>query len=420
MFHIFENKDKKYLYLTSYKQFFEIDENTYLILKSSKDNDEVNRILSIYEQHVNEEDSFVKNDVKELRYGLFLCISNTCNASCSYCFANKGNYGKDEGIMSVDIARKAIDFFMNKVPINGQANIIFFGGEPLMAYNQLVSTCEYIKERYIDSKNIQFHLVTNGTLLNEKIIDYIAMNNFSVGISIDGNEKVQNEQRPLKNGKNSFLEATKHLDYLLKKVKSVHARGTYSNFNNSLVEAYEALLNLGFKEVNIAPDILNEDMDKKFNFLIEELDNLYDYIINYINNNDDFPFGIFIEHIRRIFLPRTNIKYTCGLGEVIYSVDIYGDIYPCHRFSSESDYKLGNVMSQGEIKEFSFTTQECNKCWNQYTCSHGCCYNDYILTDSLNKKNLYWCAYSKKMTELCLALIPELSEKHLKRILAVS
>ncbi len=51
-----------------------------------------------------------------------------------------------------------------------------------MAYNQLVSTCEYIKERYIDSKNIQFHLVTNGTLLNEKIIDYIAMNNFSIGL----------------------------------------------------------------------------------------------------------------------------------------------------------------------------------------------------------------------------------------------
>jgi len=220
MFHIFENKDKKYLYLTSYKQFFEIDENTYLTLKFSNDNDEINRILSVYEQHVNEEDNFVKNDVKELRYGLFLCISNACNASCSYCFANKGNYGKDEGIMSIQIAKKAVDFFMNKIPTSGQGIIIFFGGEPLMAYNQLVSTCEYIKERQAN-KNTQFHLVTNGTLLNEKIIDYIAMNNFSVGISIDGDEKVQNEQRPLRNGKNSFLEATKHLDYLFKKVKSV-------------------------------------------------------------------------------------------------------------------------------------------------------------------------------------------------------
>lgn len=418
MFHIFENKDKKYLYLTSYKQFFEIDENTYLILKFSNDNTEINRILKVYEQHVNEEDYFVKNDVEELRYGLFLCISNVCNANCSYCFANKGNYGKDEGIMSMQIAKIAIDFFINKVPTNGQANIIFFGGEPLMAYNQLVSTCEYIKERYTN-ENIQLHLVTNGTLLNEKIIDYLAMNNFSVGLSIDGNEKVQNEQRPLRNGMNLFLEATKHLDYLLKKVKSVHARGTYSNYNNSLVEAYDALLNLGFREVSIPPDILSDNMNKKINLLDEELDNLYDYIVDYINNNDDFPFGTFIEHIRRIFLPKTDIKYTCGLGEVIYSVDIYGDIYPCHRFSSENNYKLGNVMDQEKVKVFSFVTEECNKCWNQYTCSHGCCYNDYILTDSLNKKNPYWCAYSKKMTELCLALIPKLSEEHLKRILMV-
>jgi len=202
--------------------------------------------------------------------------------------------------------------------------------------------------------------------------------------------------------------------------KSVHARGTYSNFNNSLVEAYDALLNLGFREVSIPPDILNNDMNKKFNSLNDELDNMYDYIVDYIINNDHFPFGTFIEHIRRIFLPKTDIKYTCGLGEVIYSVDIYGDIYPCHRFSSENDYKLGNVMDQKKIKGFSFITEECNKCWNQYTCSHGCCYNDYILSDSLNKKNPYWCGYSKKMTELCLALIPKLSEEHLKRILVVA
>lgn len=60
---------------------------------------------------------------------------------------------------------------------------------------------------------------------------------------------------------------------------------------------------------------------------------------------------------------------------------------------------------------------ECKKCWDQYTCSHGCAYNDYMLTGDMETKNIYWCKYSKKLTELSLSLINELSQKQLENIL---
>ncbi|WP_276318779.1 hypothetical protein [Marinitoga lauensis] len=42
------------------------------------------------------------------------------------------------------------------------------------------------------------------------------------------------------------------------------------------------------------------------------------------------------------------------------------------------------------------------------------------LTGSSDDKNIYWCIYSQKMTELSLRLIPKLKEKHLKKILGIS
>ncbi|WP_416197575.1 MAG: hypothetical protein ACFWUA_08240 [Sporanaerobacter sp.] len=101
--------------------------------------------------------------------------------------------------MESDIAQKAVDAFMEQVPEDGEASIIFFGGEPLMAYEQIVETSEYTKSNYSGKKKFKFHIVTNATLLNKEKIDFLAENDFSVAVSIDGDWEVQNSQRPLAN-----------------------------------------------------------------------------------------------------------------------------------------------------------------------------------------------------------------------------
>lgn len=42
-----------------------------------------------------------------------------------------------------------------------------------------------------------------------------------------------------------------------------------------------------------------------------------------------------------------------------------------------------------------------------YNCSHGCSYNDTVLNIK-NESN--WCIYSKRMTEVTIAMLSELSE----------
>ena len=41
---------------------------------------------------------------------LCLHVAHDCNLRCKYCFADEGDYGGKKGLMSLDTAKKAIDF----------------------------------------------------------------------------------------------------------------------------------------------------------------------------------------------------------------------------------------------------------------------------------------------------------------------
>lgn len=415
MYHVFKKGNENFLYISDYKQLFRISENEFSLLNSSSDNQD---ILQKYINNVTTADCVkgVKNMFT--RYGLFLCVANMCNMRCTYCFAHQGDYGKKQGIMSKEVAYSSIDWYLSIVPENCDAYIIFFGGEPLLAKETIISACNYANEKY-PGRRINFHLVTNAVLLDRQFIDFLSENNFGVAVSIDGGKQVQNLQRPLANNGDSFYETTKNLPYLFSKINRVHARGTYCDFSLNLAEIHKDLLALGFQEVNIPPDILHlKDKDTDIKHLLDQLDELYDYITDYIVHNVDFPFGLFVTHIRRLFIPILDESYSCGVGKTTFAVDINGDIFPCHRYSEIGSEKIGDINHKDIIVSLSrFENNRCKKCWNQYTCSHGCNYNDRIICGSENIKNKYWCIYSQKMTELSLALVSKLSEKQLMHIM---
>ena len=404
--HIFDTNKFRIVYFPKFKQAISLNLN-----QVKNENMEIIIDKAVREMElVSSEEKKGTDNV----WGLYLCVSNMCNASCVYCFANKGDYGKEKGLMSFDVAVKAIDFFMEKVPDDKEAAFIFFGGEPLMAFDVIEKSCEYINDTYAD-RNKSFHITTNGTLLDEEKIDFMIRNKFRVAISIDGGDEIQNKQRPLRNGENSFEAVTKNISYLLQRSKAV-ARGTYFNFDYDLCKCYNDLLSIGFQEVNIVPDILDVASDEKMNQLLHQLNRFHDYVVSYAREKKEFPFGLLIMQIRKLFYPKMQMVYDCGLGSIIYCVDYKGDIYPCHRHSGDYKYTLGNVKN-GDCKVFinkAFSYQS-EKCWNRYTCSHGCRYED-IKTGG-NEKNKYSCAYSKKMTEIAIALCSELDKEMLYKIM---
>jgi sulfatase maturation enzyme AslB (radical SAM superfamily) len=107
-------------------------------------------------------------------------LTDQCNYECTYCYQKKG---KER--LKFSVLTRAIDFFQPY--FSPDCCISFFGGEPLLAFDELKRTTEYLKglSKKLDPK-IRFHLTTNGSLLNENILAFLDEHRFWLTLSFDG------------------------------------------------------------------------------------------------------------------------------------------------------------------------------------------------------------------------------------------
>ena len=69
---------------------------------------------------------------KPIVKSLCLHIAHDCNLRCGYCFASTVSFGHDRGLMSPEVACRAVDFLLEHGGSRKHAEIDFFGGEPLL------------------------------------------------------------------------------------------------------------------------------------------------------------------------------------------------------------------------------------------------------------------------------------------------
>src|SRR5690606_5912918 len=114
---------------------------------------------------------------------LCLHVAHDCNLRCDYCFAAKGDYHAGRSLMSSEVAVKAIEFLVRNSDRH-ELEIDFFGGEPLLNFETAQTAVSYGRELERSSgKKLHFTVTTNGTLLNDGIIEYLNENIDNVVIS---------------------------------------------------------------------------------------------------------------------------------------------------------------------------------------------------------------------------------------------
>ncbi|MFR2563251.1 MAG: 4Fe-4S cluster-binding domain-containing protein, partial [Anaeromassilibacillus sp.] len=74
-----------------------------------------------------------------------LNIAHDCNLRCEYCFAAKGDFGRGRMLMPLEVAKKAIDFLIEKSGPRHNLEVDFFGGEPLMNFDVVKETVAYAR-----------------------------------------------------------------------------------------------------------------------------------------------------------------------------------------------------------------------------------------------------------------------------------
>ena len=130
-----------------------------------------------------------------------MVLTLRCDMKCVYCQAsstcqNGKGYDLDE-----ETAKKTVDFIFQSP--NSNINIEFQGGEPLLNFEILKKTVEYAKKKNKKyQKNLIFSLVSNMTLMTEKIMDWLIDNRVGVCTSLDGPKELHNKNRISQDGKN--------------------------------------------------------------------------------------------------------------------------------------------------------------------------------------------------------------------------
>lgn len=318
-----------------------------------------------------------------------LNVSSSCNLTCGYCYAARGNFsGAQPTPMDWATAQAAVDRLIAAADPNAPITIGFLGGEPFVNRQLIHRTVAYAaKQGALRRLDIRFSVTTNGTLFEPADIDLLRDHPFAVTVSLDGGAETHDRQRP-RHGvdSRSWSTATNRVAPLLAapgKVK-LAARATVTRNNLDIGAAIEALSGLGFREIGFAPlrvgppgsgALREEDWPGYLAALIaasrRELARLKRGLPIRLTN-----LAVALKQLHR----GAASPYPCGAGGGYFSVSAAGRWYACHRAIGEEDYALGsNAAGLDAARRREFVVRrhvhaqsDCRSCWARYLCSGGC------------------------------------------------
>ncbi len=362
---------------------------------------------------------------------LCLHVAHDCNLKCRYCFAAQGNFEGTKCLMSVEVAKAALDFLVANSGSRKTLECDLFGGEPLMNWKVIEWIVDYrYKLQRESGKKIRLTITTNGTLLNDERIDYINKHFYNCVLSLDGRKSVNDYMRPKLNDIGSYdtivPKFKKLVDNRGKNTaldrRSYYLRGTYTSKNLDFDKDVLHMADLGFSEISVEPVVADkgepyalkeEDLPEIF----ESYDRLADAMIDRKKNGKDFNFFHYVIDLKNgpCLLKRIS---GCGAGSEYFAITPEGDVYPCHQFVGDEDFILGNVLEgldkvpfRADFFNSNVTTKEdCQSCWAKYYCSGGCHANAYNQNGDIKKPYRIACELQKKRIENSIFLTYKLAE----------
>lgn len=441
MIHLFQENGYYIVIDVNSGAIHELDEETYRILshfdergnfvmsEELKDIDDLEEILEEIEELKREGELFSEDIFKPMAMELkerqsvlkamCLHVAHSCNMDCEYCFAGKGEYHGDAGLMSYETGKKAIDYLVENSPGRKNLEVDFFGGEPLLNWQVIKKLVDYGRSlEKSTGKNFRFTLTTNGLLIDDDVIDFCNREMSNVVLSLDGSRDTNDRMRKTKQGKGTYdLIVDKFIDFAKRRgQKDYYIRGTFTGKNLHFAEDIIHMANLGFKELSMEPVVAPEHVsyalkDGDKDILLAEYEKLALEMIkrrksrnpfNFYHFNVDFEGGPCIA--KRVS--------GCGVGTEYIAVTPEGDIYPCHQFVGDKDFLMGNLIdgikNPNVRKLFAecnvYSHEECENCFARLYCSGGCSANAYHSKGSVKAVYDLGCELHKKRIQCAIML----------------
>ena len=342
-----------------------------------------------------------------------LNIIHGCNLRCKYCFADEGEYNGHKGVMSVETAKKAIDYVVKRSGPRRNIEIDLFGGEPTMIMDTIKEIIAYARENEKAwKKNVRFTMTTNATLLNEDMMDFMDKEMGNIILSLDGRKEVNDNVRIKVDGSGSYDDILPNIKRMIEKrdkSKHYYVRGTFTGANTDFYEDVKAI-----EPVVLEKGHFLELKEEHLPEIFENYDKLYNEMVRRKKEGDEFNFYHF-----NIDLNGGPCVYKrisgCGAGFEYVAITPQGEVYPCHQFVGKEEFKLGDIYDDtydAELgKKFKkahiYNKPKCRECWARFYCSGGCQSNNFAFNGDMNIPYEIGCKMQKKRIECAIALKAE-------------
>jgi len=162
----------------------------------------------------------MKQRLSEEMSGLTISITGKCNLGCSYCIYG-GQYASQRklagGSMSWETLKNAMIFLAHHSTRSESLQLDFFGGEPMLEFRLIKRAIVFFKSLISNRPTkVDVTIASNGTLLNDEILEFLVKHNVYLQFSIDGNRELHDRHRVFKSsGRGSF-------DIIMENLKKIY------------------------------------------------------------------------------------------------------------------------------------------------------------------------------------------------------
>ncbi len=344
---------------------------------------------------IQKQQAYNLNNKDKKTFTMYLVLCDQCNLQCSYCdVLGKKDHLKNQAYMTWDTAKIAINELVKRIKLDPELNaqIVFFGGEPLLNWSLLTRICEELEKTGFNNQ-IEKMLVTNGILLNPEKAVFLKKDNVYVVVSVDGQEEINDKVRCYHDGTGSFSDVSKGLKYLKDIMPNQYGISCTLGSHNALSLSEEIVyLHEEFKPCCIGINVFHFQQDGTCPIEIDDK-TLCKSLLSSFETARKKGIAIYqFANILKSFTTQQRNKDYCPacVNKLLFSPN--GRVGRCETLMTDERFSvsLQDFLTKPlppKLDWSKYTPEHeptCFNCIAQWICPGSCAYDQFISTGSLN------------------------------------
>lgn len=346
---------------------------------------------------------------------LHLLLNEKCNFRCRYCYSAEGRSSAE---LDMPTIRTTLDWFLSseRKAVRDRTVMFMGGGEPTLSWDLLVQSALHA-EKVAREEDVTLHLAltTNGSIMDDNMLDFLRKHDFTVQVSFEILPDVQNEQRA------HFDEVAANLVKITEAGINNYVRSTITESNVDRIPEMVEFCHEHFPKVRKMS--CQQVVDPEYFSSVGKVDDFFDrYFLSFREaEKKAASYGITLRSSSSHLLNYSKRERFCYN---LLCLTPYGTFTTCPDVSSpvEADYRdalvgkvVGNGISfnreafdrvaGGSIHSFA----KCRNCYARWNCGSGCPSTRRVYSDDIFDAI---CNYYRRM--LTQSLMDALAERYSK------